>query len=245
MDEQIEILSDAIKEYYGGYELEELCSRFHVAIEYLGTHVNHRKLSAELMRKKSDTNHRRFLESILPKLLNRCEERILNTTWEVNVFDEHMLPQLKKLKDLLAGGITPDLQSQSANRFFTSPAEVADFLGSATTTLTIIDATLDKTIFDCMQKVRTPIRLMTGQGQGVNDNEIRRMVSAFRTRGIDIQIRRHVKLNDRFLILNGRCWMASCALAEVGRATLAIIECVDTKAVIVKEIGRKWREARV
>jgi hypothetical protein len=39
--------------------------------------------------------------------------------------------------------------------------------------------------------------------------------------------------------------MASCSLVDVDQVTLSIIECVDTKSVIVKEIGRKWREARV
>jgi hypothetical protein len=39
--------------------------------------------------------------------------------------------------------------------------------------------------------------------------------------------------------------MTSCSLLEVGQVTLSMIECVDTKPVVVKEIGRKWREARV
>ncbi len=34
--ENIEILSDAIKEYFGNYEFDELCSRFGLEIEYLG-----------------------------------------------------------------------------------------------------------------------------------------------------------------------------------------------------------------
>jgi len=88
--ETIEILADAIKEYYGDYELEELCARFGLKIEYDGVHPNHRKLVNQLAANKYRDNNRRLLETILPKLLKRCEERILNTTWEVNVFDEHM-----------------------------------------------------------------------------------------------------------------------------------------------------------
>ena len=34
--ENIEILSDAIREYFGNYELEELCSRFNVDLGHLG-----------------------------------------------------------------------------------------------------------------------------------------------------------------------------------------------------------------
>lgn len=32
--ENIEILSDAIKEYFGNYELEELCGRSNIEIEH-------------------------------------------------------------------------------------------------------------------------------------------------------------------------------------------------------------------
>ena len=39
--------------------------------------------------------------------------------------------------------------------------------------------------------------------------------------------------------------MTSCSLVEVGQVTLSLIECIDTKPVVVKEIGRKWREAKV
>src|SRR5210317_79272 len=98
--ENIEILTDAIREYFGNYELEELCGRFNVEIEHLGVNPNHQKLVTGLMADTSRENHRRFLEDILSKLLRRCEDRILNTTWEINVFDEHMLPQLKKLQSI-------------------------------------------------------------------------------------------------------------------------------------------------
>ena len=83
----IEILSDAMQEYLSDYEFEELCTRFGLTIEYEGVHPNHKKLITQLINQKFRDNHQRFLETILPKLLKRCEERILSTTWEVNVFD--------------------------------------------------------------------------------------------------------------------------------------------------------------
>jgi hypothetical protein len=51
--------------------------------------------------------------------------------------------------------------------------------------------------------------------------------------------------NYELEIFNGRCWMVSCSLVEVGQVILCMIECVDTKPIVVKEIGRKWREAKV
>ncbi|MBT8363612.1 MAG: hypothetical protein KJP23_02830 [Deltaproteobacteria bacterium] len=244
-NESIEILSDAMKEYYGAYELEELCSRFGLTIEYLGIHPDYKKLVNQLISQKFRENHRRFLETILPKLLKRCEDRILNTTWEVNVFDEHMLPQLRELQNFFDGHDKSEPKDQSSNQFFTGRAKLAKFLSSTETALTIIDTHIDKITLDCIQGVRTPIRLLVGQSEKDIIDDIGEHLVEFRKRGHEIEIRRHLKLNDRFLIFNGCCWMASCSLVDVDQVTLSIIECVDTKPVVVKQIGRKWREGKV
>jgi hypothetical protein len=70
-------------------------------------------------------------------------------------------------------------------------------------------------------------------------------LAEFRTNGHDIETRRHLRVNDRFIVFNGHCWLVSCSLVDVGKVTLSIIECVDTQPVVIKEIGRKWREAKV
>ena len=243
--ENIELLSDAIKEYFGNYELEELCGRFNIEIEHLGVNPNHKKLVTELMADKSRENHRRFLEDILSKLLRRCEDRILNTTWEVNVFDEHMLPQLKKLQSIVAGNQKSVLKSQAANRFIKEQSQLIKLLGKAKTPLTILDTQIGQATFDSIQMVKTPVRLLIGLTQQDMAVNLNGQLAQLRKQGRDIEVRHHVKLNDRFVIFNGRCWMASCSLIEVGQVTLSMIECLDTKPVVVKEIGRKWREARV
>ncbi len=243
--ENIEILSDGIKEYFGNYELEELCGRFNIEIEHLGVNPNHKKLVTELMADKSRENHRRFLEDILSKLLRRCEDRILNTTWEVNVFDEHMLPQLKKLQSIVAGNQKSVLKSRAANRFIKEQSQLIKLLGNAKTPLTILDTQIGQATFESIQMVKTPVRLLIGQSQQDMAVNLNGQLAQLRKQGRDIEVRHHLKLNDRFIIFNGRCWMASCSLIEVGQVTLSMIECLDTKPVVVKEIGRKWREAKV
>lgn len=243
--EAIEILSDAIKEYYDDYELDELCSRFGLNLEYAGTHPNHRKLVTQLIKGKDRNKCRRFLEFILPKLLKRCEDRISDTTWEVNVFDEHMLSQLERLQNFFDGRDRPDSEERAANSFFTGRGRLAEFLCTAKTALSIVDTRISTTTFACIRGVRTPIRLLIGQREQDIIDEIGDGLSAFRDQGYEIEMRRHSKLNDRFLIFNGRCWMASCSLVDVDQVTLSIIECIDTKSVVVKEIGRKWREGKV
>jgi hypothetical protein len=243
--EAIEILSDAIKEYYDDYELDELCARFGLNLEYAGTHPNHRKLVTQLINAKDRNKCRRFLEFILPKLLKRCEDRISDTTWEVNVFDEHMLSQLERLQNFFDGRDRPDSEEQEANSFFTGRGRLAEFLCTAKTALSIVDTRISTTTFACIRGVRTPIRLLIGRREQDIIDEIGDGLSAFRAQGHEIEMRRHSKLNDRFIIFNGRCWMASCSLVDVDQVTLSIIECIDTKSVVVKEIGRKWREGKV
>lgn len=243
--ENIEILSDAIKEYFGNYEFDELCSRFGLEIEYVGIHPNRKKLVTELINRKYRDNNRRFLEAIVPKLLRRCEERILYSTWEVNIFDEQMLPQLKALQNFIAGKKKSVRQTQSVNRFFTAKEQLIKFLSSSKTVLTIVDTQIGKTTFDCIQRVQTPIRLLTRQTLQDFAANAGEYLAEFRTNGHDIETRRHLRLNDRFIIFNGHCWLANCSLVDVGKVTLSIIECVDTQSVVVKEIGRKWREAKV
>jgi REP element-mobilizing transposase RayT len=243
--ENIEILTDAIREYFGNYELEELCGRFNVEIEHLGVNPNHQKLVTGLMADTSRENHRRFLEDILSKLLRRCEDRILNTTWEINVFDEHMLPQLKKLQRIINGHQKATVGSKSANRFIKEQSQLIKLLGTAKTPLTILDTEIGLATINIIQMVKTPVRLLIGQSQqDIATNLDGRMIE-LRRQGRDIELRHHLKLNDRFIIFNGRCWMTSCSLVEVGQVTLSMIECVDSKPVVVKEIGRKWREAKV
>jgi hypothetical protein len=41
--ETINILADAIKEYYGDYELEDLCNQFNIEVDYLGVSPNHKR----------------------------------------------------------------------------------------------------------------------------------------------------------------------------------------------------------
>jgi len=243
--EYIEILSDAIKEYLGNYEFDELCSRYGLKIEYQNNHPNRKKLVTEVVTRKYRDINRRFLEAILPKLRNRCEERILNTTWEANIFDEQMLPQLKSMQHFLAGEKNCGLQTQAVNRFFTGKQQLIDFFSSAKTVLMIVDTQIGRTTFECIQKVQTPIRLLTWQNLPDLAADTGRYLAESRTTGHNIEIRRNLRLNDRFIIFNGHCWLANCSLVDVGKATLSIIECLDTKPVVLKAIGRKWRQAKV
>lgn len=240
--EYIEMLTSAITEYFGQYEFDELCGRYCLTIEYLGKHPNRKKLATKLITQNCG-NNRRFLEMIVPKLVQRCEKRILSNTWEANIFDEQMLPQLKSLHKFLGEKKKSDNQAKSVNLSFKAKDQLVQFMSRCKTVLTLVDMRIDETTFDCLKKVQAPIRLLTCQTRQDAAAKIEGFIEEFRKQGHKIETRRFLRINDRLVVFNGRCWLANRSFADVGKATLTLIECVDTQSLLVKEIGRRWREA--
>jgi hypothetical protein len=238
----IEILSDAIKEYYGNYELEELCNQFNVDVDYLGVNLNHGKLANQLVQ-KNDYSHRKLLSKLLEDLLQRCNHRILNTTWESNVFDEQMQLQLKKLQVLLAKEEGRVKIAEPKNYRFKAKSESIKFFSNAKTALTLVDTELGNTTFECLKNVQTPLRLLTSREPQALVDGFDEIIRGYCANCPDVEIRRHVMIHDRYIFFNGRCWLASASLNLIDSKPLNVIECVDAKSAIAREIERKWREA--
>lgn len=238
----IEILTDAIKEYYGNYELEELCNQFNVDVDYLGVNLNHVKLANKLV-KKNDESHRKLLSKLLQDLVQRCNQRILNTTWESNVFDEQMQPQLKKLQLILSKEEVPVKIAEPKNYRFKDKTAAAKFFSSTRTAVTIVDTQLGNRTFDCLANVSHPIRLMTSREPQALVDGFDAILRSYCSSCPDVEIRRHVMIHDRYIFFNGRCWLASTSLDLIETKPLNVIECVDAKSAIAREIERKWREA--
>jgi len=238
----IEILGDAIREYYGNYELEELCNQFNVDVDYLGVNLNHGKLANQLVG-KNDYSHRKLLSKLLEDLLQRCNHRILNTTWESNVFDEQMQPQLKRLQFLLAKEEGQVKVAEPKNYQFKAKSEATKFFSNAKTALTLVDTELGNTTFECLKNVQTPLRLLTSREPQALADGFDEIIRGYCASCPDVEIRRHVMIHDRYIFFNGRCWLASASLNLIDRKPLNVIECVDAKSAIAREIERKWREA--
>jgi REP element-mobilizing transposase RayT len=239
----VEILSDAIKEYYGNYELEELCNEYNVEVDYLGVNPNHLKLANKLV-EKNDYNHRKLLDRLLHDLVQRCNQRILNTTWESNVFDEQMQPQLKKLQILLSKEQKPVQIAEPKNYHFKDNSELMKFLGKAKTALTLVDTRLGRNTFDCLKTVEHPIRLLTSRESQALADGFDDILRGFCSSCPDVEVRRHVMVHDRYIFFNGRCWLASASLDSIDSRSLNVIECIDAKSAIARTIERKWREAQ-
>lgn len=238
----IEILTDAIKEYYGNYELEELCNQFNVGVDYLGVNLNHAKLANNLVG-INDFGHRQLLAKLLQDLVQRCDQRILNSTWESNVFDEQMKPQLKRLQLVLAKNKKPVQMAEAKNYRFKSVSEAVKFFSNAQTAITLVDTQFGSTTFECLRNIQHPLRLLAGREPQAFVAGFDTILKDFRSTCPDVEIRRHVMVRDRYIFFNGCCWIASAALDTIASKPISIIECIDIKSAIAREIERKWREA--
>jgi len=240
---EVEILSDAIKEYYGNYELEELCNAYNVEVDYLGVNLNHLKLASQLVEKK-DYKHQKLLEKLIQDLVQRCNQRILNTTWESNVFDEQMQPQLKKLQILLSKEQKPVQIAEPKNYHFKDKSELMKLFGKAKTAVTLVDTRLGSNTFDCLKNITHPIRLLTSREPQALAEGFDNIFKRFCSSCPDVELRRHFMVHDRYIFLNGRCWLASASIDSIDSRPLNVIECIDAKSAIARTIERKWREAQ-
>ena len=238
----IEILIDAMKEYYGNYELEELCNQFNVEVDYLGVNLNHVKLANSLV-SHNGYGHQQLLAKLLKDLVDRCDQRILNSTWESNVFDEQLKPQLKKLQLLLAKNKKPVQIAEARNYCLKSVSDSIKFFSKAQTAVTLVDTRFGSTTFECFKEVQHPLRLLTSRESKALADGFDAILKSFCSSCPDVEIRRHVMIHDRYIFFNGRCWMASSSLDAVESSLITVIECIDLKAAVAREIERKWREA--
>ena len=238
----VEILTDAIKEYYGNYELEELCNQFNVDVDYLGVNLNHVKLASDLV-SHNDYGHQQLLVKLLQDLMQRCDQRILNSTWESNVFDEQLKPQLKKLQLLLSKDKKPVQIAEAKNYRFKAISDSRKFFSSAQTAVTLVDTQFGSTTFECLKDVQHPLRLLTSREPQALAAGLDAILKRFCSSCPDVEIRRHVMVHDRYIFFNGRCWMASSSLDTIPSKPMSVIECIDVKSAIAREIERKWREA--
>jgi hypothetical protein len=239
----VEILTDALKEYYGNYELEELCNQFNIDVDYLGVNLNHVKLASNLV-SHNDFGHQQMLAKLLQDLVQRCDQRILNSTWESNVFDEQMKPQLKKLQLLLSKNKKPVQIAEAKNYLFKNVSDTLKFFNTAQTAVTVVDTQFGSTTFECLKEVQHPLRLLTSREARSLADGFDAVLKSFCSNCPDVEIRRHVMVHDRYIFFNGRCWMASSSFDTLASTPVYIIECIDLRAAVAREIERKWREAK-
>jgi hypothetical protein len=107
----------------------------------------------------------------------------------------------------------------------------------------VVDTQFGSTTFECLKEVQHPLRLLTSrEGRSLAEG-FDTILKRFCSNCPDVEIRRHVMIHDRYIFFNGRCWMTSSSLDTIKSTPISIIECIDLKAAVAREIERKWREA--
>lgn len=241
--ELIPILADALRGYYQQSELEQLANAFNVELEYDGYQLAYLKIASSLLLNSEFGNNRRFLDTIVPSLLSRCEEQIAFTRWERREYHEGMQPRIGMLINLLDGTRIPTEIAVEEKHPFSAKSEIRELLSCAETDVTVVDQYIGIGTLDCVRVISHPIRIITGDKDQSIESGFDRALREFRAEDHQIQVRRHPRLHDRYIIFNQRCWLIGSSLKDAGRKTFSMIECVDTREFILKDIEQKWNES--
>ncbi len=239
----IPILNDSIKTYYKVDELFELCKLFDIKFELYETDVSLLKFSEYLITKIEHDNNRRFLDALVPSLHSRAKRGAAESQYDKQDFHRSMVTKLEQLSTELGESKLPEELSVPEGNEFTAKSEIRELLGSAETEITIVDNYVGLSTLDCLRDIKYPVRLLTGQREDSLESGFDRGIKEFISEGYKVEIRRHTKLHDRFILFNDKCWIVGSSLKHAGRKRLNIIECVDIKDSIVAEVEHKWSEA--
>ena len=239
------ILADAVSAYYAVDELDELCSLFDSKLEYGNgsTKSLYLRFAKRLIGEMELGNNRRILEAILPSLFIRCSEMVSKTDYERRDFHQEMSARLEKLRPLLSVQTSPTEISVPDGQPFTAKSEIRDLAAKAEGVLFLVDAYVGISTLDCLRDVHHPIRILTGQKPQSVEHGFETALKEFRSEGRTIEVRRHAKLHDRYIMFNDRCWLVGGSIKDAGKKALNVIECLDSKQAIVGDSEKKWNES--
>jgi hypothetical protein len=241
----VPILADAMREYYNTDEIIQLFATFdekpdwdHTRNEpfYIG-------IAKRLITEMEQGNNRRILVAILRSLFVRCSGMIVKTTWERRDHHEVMSVNLDELRPLLDRPTAAIEISVSDERPFTAKSEIRDLVAIANGPLFLVDPYVGISTLDCLRDVSHEIRILTGQQKQSVEPGFDSAIKDFQAEGRTVEVRRHQKLHDRYLIFNDRCWLIGSSIKDAGKKALNIIECLDSKKAIIEDAETKWIEA--
>jgi len=241
----IETLADALKEYYSSYEIDDICGNAGLSVDYRGNTPDYLKLASKLSNNAHQDHIRSFLNQTCAELVERIQAKIELAPAEDLIFHQQMKTQLQHLQVTLSQ--VPKVKTVSnkptGSRQFNSMLEVQSFFGTARANLIVVDPVVDSRTLACFSRVKHRIRLMMRKDPDANLKSLKAALQKYRARGIDITIRRHATVHDRYISFNECCWLADTSLQKTDKIPLHFIEIKDAKKLILNEIARKWNEA--
>jgi hypothetical protein len=241
----VPIFTDGLREYYKDSELFELFELFDVDVP-LDLDTNrpaHMSISRNLLTLPEHGNNWRLLEALVPSLVSRARERTAHTSYERQDHHRDMAKRLESLEAALGSPSLPTELSTPEYHHFTAKSQVREFIGKADTTIIIVDNYIGAGTLDCLRDAQQPIRLLTGEWDRCIENEFSPTLQDFRAEGFTIEVRRHKKLHDRYIIFSERLWLVGSSLKDAGKKSFNAIECIDSKSQIMAVVDAKWEEA--
>jgi hypothetical protein len=237
-------LSDAIKEYLTREELIHLCELFDIEFDASNsTASGYASFCTRLIKGIELGNNRPVLGAILETLLLRARRGVAQTDWERRDYHREMVGTVEGMQNSLGSPAVPSQVSVPAENLFTAKSRVREFLDPAETEVLVVDNWIGPETLDCLRDVKHRIRILTGDRQDLSTAAFDRALRDFQGEGRDVQVRRHPKLHDRYLVFNGRCWLVGSSLKDAGKKELNVLELVDGRASVLGEIEAKWAAA--
>lgn len=247
----IPLLAEAIENYIEEKELAELCEiwatevPYHKSGPYEPRRLNYLQLARSLVTTPEHGSNRDLLNAVVPLVLSRNEERYAHTSFERQEFHQSFGYRIQVLKQLVGEQTIPTSITIPEDQPFSAKSEARELLGQASTTVKIVDAYIGAGTLDCLRDVKHPIRILTGSKDKSIEKGFDRVLKDYRDEGHDVEIRTHVKLHDRYLLFNDRCWLVGSSLKDAGKKTFNILEIVDFRASIQQEVDKKWDEGTI
>lgn len=243
MFDHILTLSDALKIYYLQDELSKMADYFKVDLEWDHRGINHLSLAESLLTKPEVGRNKEFLGAILSSLENRVDQSIADTDWERRSSHQSMWGRVKPLIEVLKSGAVPTEVTVKPNNPFTAKAEVRELIVAATSPIIVVDNYVGLGTLDSLRTAPQPIRLLTGTNAASTEKDFARHLKEFASEGRAIEVRRHPKLHDRYIIFNNRCWILGSSIKDSGKKMFSMIELADSSDTIIKDVEHKWSEA--
>lgn len=240
----IDTLADALKEYYSVYEIEDICGNAGLSVDYRGTNPDFQKLATTLAKNANQENIRTFLNQTCEDLIERVQAKIELAPAEDTIFHQQMETQLQQLQEAFKKvPIAQKEEKPTGSLQFYTMLEVQTFLNKAKGDLIVVDPNIDPRTLGCLIGVKHRIRLMTRNDPNTNLELIGAALEKCRAKGIDIAIRHHETIRDRYMAFNDCCWLADTSLQYAGKTPIILIEIKDSRKLILNDIAQKWNEA--
>lgn len=244
MFEHVLSLSDALKTYYTDEELRRIAAHYAVEVptDWRGD-IDHPGLAEMLLIRMDTGRHKDFLAAIVGSLENRVDRAIADTDWEARSAHQSMGPRIRPLLEMVKEGVTRTEVTVRPSNPFTAKAEVRELITIAKTPITVVDNYVGLGTLDCLREASQPIRLLTGAHDAAIEKDFQRHLIEFTAEGRTIEVKRHGKLHDRYIILNDRCWLIGSSLKDAGKKAFTMIEMTDTHDIVMRDVEDKWKEA--